>query len=92
VNDDLKGFVVAYRTDGSEIASDSGLEDHLAKVGFTVGADETVVIAVSSDGGRSTGTYTVNTTHPDNLPDDDLPDLGQAPYDMTPDVTWGGNG
>lgn len=72
VNDDLKEFVTAFRDDGSGIDTDSGEFDGNATVGFTVGANETILVAVSSANGASTGTYTVTVSQPTNLPDDDL--------------------
>ena len=92
VNTDLTEFVTAFRSNGGGIDSDTGEFDSTASVGFTVAANETIIIAVSSLRGVSTGTYTINVTQPDNLPGDDKPNFGQTAYNMGPDLTDEGNG
>jgi hypothetical protein len=92
VNDDLKEFVTAFRSNGGGIDSDNGEFDGTAQVGFTVAAGERIYVAVASHEGKYTGGYTITVSQPSTLPDDDYPDLGETPRDMNAEITAEGNG
>lgn len=92
VNDDLKPFVTAFRADGGGIDTDTGEFDGEAKVGFRVGPNERIIVAVSSHAGRSTGGFTINVSQPDTLPNDDVNDFGETPRDLGPELTQEGDG
>lgn len=91
-NDDLTEFVTAFRADGGGSDTDSGDSDGQARVGFQVAAGERIIVAVKSHEGRSTGPYAITIEQPASLPDDDQPDFGETPRDLTGDTTQEGNG
>ncbi|MCA9093823.1 MAG: pre-peptidase C-terminal domain-containing protein, partial [Planctomycetaceae bacterium] len=92
VNDDLKPFVAAFRSNGGGIDTDTGEFDGEAKVGFTVAANEIIIVAVSSHAGRSTGGFTINVSQPASLPDDDVNDFGEPARNLGPEITQEGDG
>ncbi len=92
VNDDLKEFVTVFRCGGGGVDTDSGEFDGDAHVAFSVDAGEKIIVAVGSHDGRFTGGYELTVSQPAKLPDDDLPDFGENPVDLSGDITPEGNG
>lgn len=92
VNDDLKPFVTAFRANGGGIDTDTGEFDGEARVGFRVAAGERIIVAVSSHEGRYSGSFTINVSPPNHLPDDDVHDFGDSPRDLGPQITQEGDG
>lgn len=93
VNDDFKTpFVTAFRANGGGIDTDSGESDQIAEIGFPVAAGEVIWVAVSSDQWRSIGGFTIRVSQPTNLPNDDHPDFGETPRDMSGQVSGEGHG
>ncbi len=92
VNDDLKEFVTAFRSNGGGIDSDNGEFDGTAQVGFTVASGERIYVAVSSLEGKYTGGYTITVSQPSTLPSDDFPNFGQTPRYLDAEVTPGSSG
>lgn len=91
-NDDFKPFVTVFRVNGGGIDTDSGEFDGQARVGFQVTEGETIIIAVASANGRSSGGFLVQVEQPDTLPDDDVNDFGEEPRDLDPQITDEGDG
>jgi hypothetical protein len=91
-NDDLTEFITVFKADGGGIDSDSGDNDGIARSCFSVSANQRIIVAAASHERRSTGPYTITITQPASCPDDDHPDLGETPRDLSGDITQEGSG
>ena len=61
---DLVSFLTVFRSDGSPVDTDGEADDGVARVCIDVADQETIIAAVSSSEGRSTGPFTITVLQP----------------------------